>query len=69
MNKTYQQLLTDILKTIDGMVSEGGDILRSKVIAAANKLDEKLIAGLLNDKKLKDFFFIDIAGATVKGIS
>ena len=56
--------LKTLLQKDERLVSKG-ELLKNKIIELALKLDKELIKLLLSDKKMKQVFFADIAGALI----
>src|SRR5690554_6040981 len=62
--KLYQ-ILESQLKKEPNYVTDNGELKKWVVISKAQSFDEELIALLLEDKTVKDYFFKEIAGVTV----
>src|SRR5690554_5271653 len=62
--KLYKTLESQ-LKKEPNYVSDNGELKKWVVIDKAQNFDEELIALLLEDKTVKDYFFKEIAGVTV----
>jgi len=56
--------LKSLLQKDERLMSEG-EILKNKVIELALKLDKGLIRLLLSDEKMKEVFFVDVAGTLI----
>ena len=60
MDNSFNQKLTELLKTDSRFIDEDGELLKSGVIDAAWKIDKGLVKLLLSDKPIKDKFFDEI---------
>jgi adenine-specific DNA-methyltransferase len=69
MAENFYKKLEVILKNDNRFVDKEGGLLKSEVIDKAYKIDKKLIESLLDDKDVKQKFFVDIKGHWVFNIN
>ena len=69
MVEKFDKKLEELLKADERFIDKEGGLLKSEVIDKAYKIDKKLIENLLDDKDVKQKFFVDIKGHWVFNIN
>lgn len=65
MENTYLEELSSLLQSDERLVNQDGKLLKTKITELAQQLDTELVKLLLNNSRLKKFFFKDIDGALI----
>ena len=62
MNTSFNENLTELLKTDSRFVDDEGELIKAAVIDQAWKIDRELVKLLLSDSTIKEKFFDEIEG-------
>ena len=65
MDKAYLDKLTEVLGQDERLVNQEGKLLKTKIVELAQSLDEALIKLLMENSRLKDFFFKKVEGVLI----